>query len=261
MGRHVGREMLAEFLGTLVLMLFGLGVVAQTVLSRQTAGSMLSINICWGIAVMMGCYMAAGVTGAHLNPAVTVGLAVHRRFPWAKVVPYVAAQVVAAIVASIVVFLSYHDSLNAFDGGVRHVTGELGTAGIFATYPQAFTSIAVGFLNEAVGTALLMGVILGITDTRNSPAPAGVTPVVVGLLVVAIGASFGFNTGYAINPARDFGPRMFTALAGWGSEVFTAAHAWWWVPIVAPCVGSVVGGWAYDACVGHRFPQADIVTT
>lgn len=257
MVRGVGREMLAEFLGTFVLLMFGLGVVAQTVLSKQTAGSMLSINICWGIGVMMGCYVAAGVTGAHLNPAVSIALAVHRRFPWAKVGPYIVAQMFGAFTASAVVFFSYHDSLAAFDGGVRHVTGELGTAGIFATYPQAFISTAIGFLNEAVGTALLMGVILGITDTRNSPAPAGLTPVIVGLLVVAIGAAFGWNTGYAINPARDFGPRLFTAVAGWGGEVFSAANGWWWVPIIAPCVGAVGGGWMYDLCVGHRFSESN----
>ena len=261
MSRRVVREVLAEFLGTLVLLMFGLGVVAQTVLSRQTAGSMLSINLAWGIGVMMGCYVCAGVTGAHLNPAITLALAVHRRFPWAKVGPYVGAQFVGALVASSVVFLSYHDALAAFDGGVRHVTGELGTAGIWATYPQSFMSTGSGFLNEAVGTALLMGVILGITDSRNSPAPAGLTPVVVGLLVVAIGASFGWNTGYAINPARDFGPRLFTAMAGWGGDVFTAANNWWWVPIVAPCVGAVAGGWLYDACVGHRFPHEDDLRT
>jgi len=165
------REVLAELLGTTVLLVFGLGVVAQTVLSRQTAGSMLSINICWGIGVMMGCYVAAGVTGAHLNPAVTIALAVHRRFPWAKVGAYIGAQFAAALIASSLVFAAYHDSLAAFDGGVRHVTGELGTAGIWATYPQPFTTAAVGFLNEALGTAMLMGVILAITDSRNSPAP------------------------------------------------------------------------------------------
>ena len=260
MTRGIGREMLAEFLGTCVLLIFGLGVVAQTVLSRQSAGSMLSINICWGIAVMMGCYVSAGVTGAHLNPAVTIALAVHRRFPWPKVGPYVAAQFLGALVASFLIFVAYYDSLAAFDGGVRHVTGELATAGIWATYPQPFTSIAIGFVNEALGTAMLMGVILGITDTRNSPVPQGLAPVIVGLLVMAIGASLGFNTGYAINPARDFGPRLFTALAGWGSDVFTAANAWWWVPIVAPCVGAVAGGWVYDACVGHRFPSVQVTT-
>jgi MIP family channel proteins len=260
MSGAIGREMLAEFLGTMVLLIFGLGVVAQTVLSHQTAGSMLSINICWGIGVMMGCYVSAGVTGAHLNPAVTLALAIHRRFPWSKVVPYIAAQFVAAIAASAIIFLAYHDSLAAFDGGVRHVTGELATAGIWATYPQPFVSTASGFINEVLGTAMLMGVILGITDTRNSPAPNGLAPVLVGLLVVAIGASLGFNTGYAINPARDFGPRVFTAIAGWGSDVFTAANGWWWVPIVAPCVGAAIGGWVYDTCVGHRFPDIQTST-
>lgn len=260
MERGVGREMFAEFLGTLVLLTFGLGVVAQFVLSKQTAGSALSINICWGLAVTMGCYVSAGVTGAHLNPAVTLALAIHRRFPWAKVGPYVVAQFAGALVASTLVFLSYHDALVAFDGGVRHVTGELATAGIFATYPQSFVTTGGGFLNEALGTALLMGVILGITDHRNSPAPAGLTPVIVGLLVMAIGMAFGFNTGYAINPVRDFGPRLFTAMAGWGGEVFTAASGWWWVPIVAPCVGAVAGAWVYDLCVGHRFPVTDVAS-
>jgi MIP family channel proteins len=255
MTRALGRELLAEFLGTLVLMLFGLGVVAQTVLSRQAAGSMLSIHIGWGIAVTMGCYVCAGVTGAHLNPAVTLALAVHRRFRWSRVAPYAMAQVGAAFTASLIVFLAYGGALDAFDGGVRRVSGELGTAGVWSTYPQSFMTIGAGFFNEALASALLVAVILAITDSRNSPAPNGLAPIVVGLLVIGIGVSFGFNTGYAINPARDFGPRLFSAVAGWGPEVFRAANGWWWVPIVAPCVGAVAGGWIYDLCVGHRFPQ------
>ena len=250
------RELLAEFLGTCVLIMFGVGVVAQVVLSKRAAGDTMSINIAWGIAVMMGCYVSAGVTGAHLNPAVTLALAVHRQFPWGKVLPYSCAQLAGAFVASAVVFVTYHEALGAFDGGVRQVLGAQGTAGIWATYPQSFLStFPGGFIDQVVGTALLVGVILGITDTRNSPVPAGLAPVVVGLLVVVIGTSFGFNAGYAINPARDFGPRLFTFVAGWGGEVFSAGNAWWWVPIVAPCVGGVVGGWVYDACVGHRFPS------
>jgi MIP family channel proteins len=260
MPRRIGRELLAEFLGTFVLIAFGCGVVAQTVLSKQGAGSMLSINIAWGIGVMMGCYVSAGVTGAHLNPAVSIGLAVHRQFPWSKVLPYAVAQTAGAFVASAVVYAAYSDTLTAFDGGARQVIGNLGTAGIWATYPQPFLSTMGGFINEFVGTALLVGVILGITDSRNSPAPAGLAPVVVGLLVIAIGASFGYNSGYAINPARDFGPRLFTAIAGWGPGVFTAAHSWWWVPIVAPILGGIVGGYAYDVCVGKRFPDlAEVV--
>src|SRR3954452_18504959 len=119
MPRGVVREMLAEFLGTFVLIVFGVGVVAQTVLSKGAAGSMLSINIAWGLAVTMACYVSAGVTGAHLNPAVTVGLAVRRAFPWSKVLPYSVAQIAGAFVASAVVYVTYHEALNAFDGGVR----------------------------------------------------------------------------------------------------------------------------------------------
>ena len=255
MTQGVGREMLAEFLGTFVLIVFGVGVVAQTVLSKGLAGTTLSINIAWGLAVTMGCYVSAGVTGAHLNPAVTLALAIHRRFSWSKVGPYVVAQMLGAFVASAVVYATYHEALTAFDGGTRHVIGALGTAGIWATYPQPFLStFPGGFIDQVVGTALLVGVIFGITDSRNSAPPAGVTPVVVGLLVVLIGATFGFNSGYAINPARDFGPRLFTFVAGWGSEVFRAGNSWWWVPIVAPCVGGVLGGWVYDVCVGSRLP-------
>ena len=256
MSQSLLRETLAEFLGTFILIVFGVGVVAQVVLSKQTAGSFLSINIAWGLAVTMGCYVSAGVTGAHLNPAVTVALAVHRRFPWGKVLPYAVAQVAGAFVASAVVYVTYREALTAFDGGIRQVLGPQGTAGIWATYPQPFLStFPGGFIDQVVGTALLVGVILGITDTRNSPAPAGLTPVVVGLLVVLIGATFGFNSGYAINPARDFGPRFFTFVAGWGGEVFRAGNGWWWVPIIAPLVGGVLGGWTYDAFVGKRFVE------
>jgi MIP family channel proteins len=254
MSRALTRELLAEFFGTFILIVFGVGVVAQVVLSRQTAGTFLSINIAWGLAVMMGCYVSAGVTGAHLNPAVTLALAARRAFPWNKVLPYSFAQLAGAFVASAVVFVTYHEALNAFDGGVRQVLGPQGTAGIWATYPQPFLSVFPGgVIDQIVGTALLVAVIFGISDSRNSPAPAGLAPVIVGLLVLLIGATFGFNSGYAINPARDFGPRLFTFVAGWGGGVFSAANSWWWVPIIAPLIGGVVGGYAYDAFVGAHF--------
>jgi MIP family channel proteins len=256
------RELLAEFLGTFVLITFGVGVVAQYVLSGNAAGSQLAINIVWGLAVTMGCYVAGGVSGAHLNPAVTLALAVHREFPWRKVLPYTAAQLAGAFAASAVVYATYHEALNAFDGGIRTVSGAHGTAGIWATYPQPFLStFPGGFVDQVVGTALLVAVIFALTDKRNAPPAAGQGPVLVGLLVVAIGAAFGFNSGYAINPARDFGPRLFTAIAGWGGEVFRAGNGWWWVPVVAPPIGAVLGGWVYDVCVGrhHGVPEATVV--
>lgn len=253
--RGVAREVLAEFLGTFVLIAFGVGVVAQVVLSGQSAGTYLSINLGWGFAVMFGCYVAGGISGAHLNPAVTIALAAHRGFPWAKVTPYIAAQFAGAIVASLVVYLTYADALAAFDGGIRQVAGPQGTAGIWATYPQAFLStFPGGVIDQVVGTALLVGVIFAVTDARNTPPPAGLTPLIVGLLVVTIGMTFGFNAGYAINPARDLGPRLFTAVFGWGSEVFRAGNHWWWVPVVAPVIGGALGGWIYDTLIGRRFP-------
>jgi MIP family channel proteins len=242
--------MAAEFLGTFVLIVFGSGVVAQVVLSGGSAGNYLSINLAWGLAVTMAIYVAGGVSGAHLNPAVTLALAVHRKFSWRKVLPYSAAQVVGAFTASAVVFAVYREALNNFDGGIRQIAGAHGTAGIWATYPQPFLStFPGGFIDQVAGTALLVLLVLALVDEKNlAPAP-NVFPILVGLVVVVIGQAFGFNAGYAINPARDFGPRLFTAIAGWGSEVFRAGNHWWWVPIVAPLIGGVLGGYIYDTLV------------
>lgn len=249
------REAAAECLGTFVLIIFGVGVVAQVVLSGGTAGQYVSINIGWGLAVTMGCYVAGGVSGAHLNPAVTLALAVHRGFPWRKVPPFVIAQTAGAFIAAATVYLTYREAFTAFDGGVRQIAGAQGTAGIFATYPQPFLStLPGGFVDQIVGTALLVLGIFAITDRRNAPAPGSLTPVLVGLLVLVIGATFGWNAGYAINPARDFGPRLLTAVGGWGAGVFSASGAWWWVPIVAPCVGGVIGGAAYDLFITRHYP-------
>src|SRR5437763_11951710 len=249
------REAAAEFLGTFILIMFGVGVVAQVVLSGRTAGDYVSINIGWGLAVTMGVYVAAGVSGAHLNPAVTIALATFRGFPPRKVLPYCAAQVAGAFAASAVVFATYHEALTHFDGGIRQVSGAVGTAGIWATYPQPFLStVPGGLVDQIVGTALLVAVLFAIGDRRNLPPAPAIAPIVVGLLVVAIGMSFGYNAGHAINPARDFGPRLFTAVGGWGSEVFRAGGSWWWVPVVGPIAGGLTGGFVYDALIARHHP-------
>lgn len=255
------REVAAEFLGTFVLITFGVGVVAQFVLSGGTAGQYLSINLAWGLAVTMGVYVSGGVSGGHLNPAVTLAFAVRRRFPWNKVLPYWAGQMAGAFTASAVVFMTYREALFNFDGGIRQIAGAKATAGIWATYPQPFLStFPGGFIDQVVGTALLVLVIFALVDKRNTPPAPHVAPVVVGLLVVLIGAAYGLNSGYAINPARDLGPRLFTAVAGWGSGVFIAGNHWWWVPVVAPCVGGVIGAFVYEALIErHHPPQADPV--
>lgn len=254
------REVAAEFLGTFILIMFGAGVVAQVVLSGGTAGNYLSINLGWGLGVTMAIYVAGSVSGAHLNPAVTVALAVHRKFAWSKVIPYSIAQTVGAFAASAVVFSVYREALNNFDGGVRQIAGAHGTAGIWATYPQPFLStFPGGFVDQVVGTALLVLLVFALIDEKNVAPATGIVPVLVGLAVVVIGQTFGFNAGYAINPARDFGPRMFTAIAGWGSDVFRAGNHWWWVPIVAPILGGVLGGFVYDLFITRLRPSAPTV--
>ncbi|PYQ49189.1 MAG: aquaporin [Acidobacteria bacterium] len=253
--RGTAREAAAEFLGTFVLIVFGSAVVAQVVLSGQSHGGYLSINIAWGLAVTMGVYVAGGVSGAHLNPAVTVAVAVHRGFPWRKVLPYCAAQVAGAFTASAVTFFTYRAAFDHFDGGTRQVTGPHATAGIFSTYPQDFLrTFPDGLVDQVVGTALLIAIIFALTDQKNLAPEGRIVPVHFGLLVVLIGMTFGFNAGYAINPARDLGPRLFTLMAGWGGEVFRAGNHWWWVPIVGPLVGGVLGGALYDRLIGRHHP-------
>ncbi|HVF90501.1 MAG TPA: MIP family channel protein [Blastocatellia bacterium] len=248
------RELYAEFLGTFVMIAFGTGVVAQVVLSGEKNGGYLSINLAWGLAVTMAIYVAGGVSGAHLNPAVTLALAVRRDFSRGKIIPYCLAQTAGAFLASAVVFFTYREAFAAFDGGARVVAGDKATAGIFATYPQPFLSIFGGLVDQIVGTALLMLVILAITDARNNAPSANLAPLIIGLLVAVLGMCFGFNAGYAINPARDLGPRLFTFIAGWGGEVFRAGNYWFWVPIVGPLVGGVIGASVYDGLIGNFLP-------
>lgn len=247
----ITREICAEFLGTFTLMLFGIGVVAQNVLSGGEKGSYVGINLAWGLGVAMGVYVSAGVSGAHLNPAVTLALAVRRGFPWPKVLPYSLAQTTGAFTAAAVVYVTYKEAFDAFDGGIRLVAGAKGTGSIFATYPAPFLSTAGGLVDQFVGTAILLLVICALSDTRNSAPAANTAPLLIGGLVVAIGAAFGFNSGYAINPARDLGPRLFTLVAGWGPEVFRAGNHWFWIPIVGPLGGAIAGAGLYDVMIGR----------
>jgi MIP family channel proteins len=246
---NLKRELLAEFLGTFVLIAFGAAVVAQVVLGKNQNGEYLSINLAWGFAVTMGIYVAGGVSGAHLNPAVTMAAVVRGQMPWSKLLPYFVAQTAGAFCGAATAFFVYREAFHAFDGGVR----QMNTAGIFATYPASYLSTSGALIDQIVGTAMLMLVISAIGDARNS-VPGNVAPLAVGFLVMTIGMAFGLNAGYAINPARDLGPRLFTAVAGWGGQVFTANHYYFWVPIVGPLIGGPLGALVYDWFIGKRFP-------
>jgi MIP family channel proteins len=252
MSKETLREAAAEFLGTFTLIVFGVGVVAQVVLGKSMQGDYLSINLAWGLAVIMGCYVAGGVSGAHLNPAVTLALAVCRGFSWSKVLPYWIAQLAGAFAASAVVFFTYYEAIDVFEGTAR----SLDTAGIWSTYPKDYLSnFPGGFVDQVVGTGMLMLVVLAVSDQRNMSLATSLGPIVVGACVTVIGMTYGLNAGYAINPARDFAPRLFTYVAGWGEQVFTAHDHWWWVPIAGPLVGAVVGGLVYDLLITRFHPK------
>jgi glycerol uptake facilitator protein len=239
-------ELTAEFLGTLVLIMMGTGVVAMVVLfPTQTPGEVIhggftNITLGWGLGVTMGIYVAGRVSGAHLNPAVTLALAIFRGFPWKKVLPYSIAQVAGAFVAAALVYRNYLPAFHQVDPQLER------TAGVFTTFPAFPNLPQAGFLDQVIGTALLLLLVFAITDELNMPPGSNMAPLMVGLVVVAIGMSFGAMHGYAINPARDFGPRLFTVLAGFRNNGITDGNRVWWVPVVAPLVGGVVGAGVYD---------------
>jgi glycerol uptake facilitator protein len=233
-------ELIAEFLGTFVLIALGDGVVAMEVLLHK--GGYVNITLGWGLAVTMGIFVAGRISGAHLNPAVTVALAVFRDFPWRKVLPYSLVQVAGAFAAAALVCCNYWPAFREVDPGLTH------TAGIFTTFP-AFPDAfwGYGLLDQVVGTALLVGLIFAISDPRNQLLAPGLQPIVVGLVVVAIGISWGGMHGYAINPARDFGPRLFTLVAGFENTGFGTPALW--VPIIGPLLGGLIGAAIYDRLV------------
>ncbi len=241
-------ELLAEFLGTLVLILFGNGVVAMVLLFGHSVpgevvnGGFTNITLAWGLAVTMGIYIAGKTSGAHLNPAVTVALAAFRGFSWGKVAPYIVAQVAGAFLGAGIVFWNYYPAFLKADPALDH------TAGIFTTFPAFPGQPMAGLLDQIIGTALLLLMIFAITDERNQP-PANLGPIMVGLVVVVIGMAFGGMHGYAINPARDFGPRLFTVVAGFKNNGLTDGSNVFWVPIVGPIIGGLIGGFTYDALI------------
>lgn len=248
MRQNLLAELLAEFLGTLILILFGNGVVAMVRLfghglpGEVVNGGYTNITLAWGLAVTMGIYIAGKTSGGHLNPAVTIAFAAFRGFPWRKVIPYSIAQIAGAFVAAALVYWNYHPAFLKADPNLDH------TAGIFTTFPAFPDTPSAGLLDQVIGTALLLLLIFAITDEHNQP-PGNLGPLLIGLVVVVIGMSFGGMHGYAINPARDFGPRLFTVVAGFKNNGLTDGGLVFWVPIVGPIVGGLLGGITYDGFI------------
>lgn len=250
------REFMAEFLGTFILILFGNAVVAQVVLSNEEKGDFFAINWGWGVAVTLGVLVSGGVSGGHINPAVTLALAVIGNTPWKKVPLYMAAQYLGGFVASALLYGIYYEALNAFEAenGLDRATPE--TAGIFATYPSPFLSHHSGLLDQVVSTGCLMLLICAICDKKNMSVSKGMAPLYIGFIVLNIGICFGHNCGYAINPARDLAPRLFTLVAGWGTKPFTFSNHWWVVPVIGTHLGAILGALLYCLCIENHWKKS-----
>jgi glycerol uptake facilitator protein len=254
-------EMIGEFFGTMILILFGDGCVAVFGLFASVVPGVNTwpvIVFGWGFAVMLGIYVAGAISGAHINPAVTLALAATGRHPWSKVLPYWLAQVLGAFVAGGILWFVYQGALVHALAAKGLTIGQIaqpstfagnGYGWVFYTGLRPFVGLGGAFGDEFLGTALLLGLILTIVDARNQPVQANLNPLIIGFLIVAIGLSFGLNTGYAINPARDFGPRLWVALFT-GFQSFSADNYYFWVPIVGPLLGGVVGAFIYDYTIG-----------
>ena len=227
----------SEVIGTAILILLGDGVVAGVLLARSKAqnSGWIVITFGWAMAVAMAVYAVGRFSGAHLNPAVTLGLASIGVTPWGDVPVYIAGEFVGAMIGAILVYAAY----------LPH-WGETEDAGlklaVFSTGP-AIRNYALNLVTEVIGTAMLLFGVLAISGNK-APTAAGITPLLVGLLVFAIGLSLGGPTGYAINPARDLGPRIIHFLLpipGKGTSDWSYA----WVPVVGPIIGGILGALLY----------------
>jgi glycerol uptake facilitator protein len=273
------RTLLAEALGTFILILFGCGAVHSGVTTGAQSG-LWQVAIVWGLGVMFAAYVAGGVSGAHINPAITIAFAVWGRFPWSKVGPYIAAQLGGAMLAAGILFFIYGPNLAAKEremGVKRGETGSIVTAMCYGEYypnPAGFPDetwsdaaweeysqrvpFGQAFIAEVVCTAILALVVFAVSDPKNAGAPPNyLAPIIVGLTVAALISIIAALTQCCLNPARDFGPRLVAYVCGWGSAAIPGpnGHGFFTVYILAPILGGCLGGGLYDWLIKPAFAK------
>jgi len=250
-------ELLSEAIAVFIIIAFGDSVAAMYTLYSPSPyqGAYWGVCIAWGLSVTMAIYATGSVSGTHANPAVTLALAMYRKFPWSKVVPYCVSQVVGGFVGAALVYQLYGPVINHFNAAQHLTRAAGGSAGVFFTHPGLAITPAHAFVDQIILTAFLIFGIFAITEQYNEMAPkANSGAFMIGLLVALIGASMGYLEAWAINPARDFGPRVFCFFTGWGSSAFPSPENYWWVPILGPLLGGAVGGAAYQYLIRPYLP-------
>ncbi|RXJ74392.1 aquaporin [Veronia nyctiphanis] len=254
-------ECLAEFIGTGLLIFFGVGSVAALVLTGADFGQW-EISIIWGFAVSIAIYCTGAISGAHINPAVTIALTMFHGFEKNKVAPYIISQVLGAFCSAALVYALYSSlfvNYELVNGIARNSKEALATAGIFSTYPHSALTFSGAFAVEFVITAVLMFAILALGDEKNGESRGAIIPLLIGILIAIIGGSLGPLTGFAMNPARDFGPKLFAYLAGWDYALTGAKDIpYFIVPILAPIAGACFGGWLYPKLISAHLPSEEM---
>lgn len=251
-------ELISEAVAMFIIIAFGDSVAAMYTLYDPSPYQHAYWGVCiaWGLAVTIAIYATASVTGCHANPAVTLALALYRKFPWRRVVPYCVAQTFGAFLGAGIVYLLFAPVIDHFTLANHLTRAGGGAAGVFFTHPGLAITPMHALSDQIILTAFLVFGIFAITEQYNEQAPgANSGALIIGFLVAVIGASMGYLEAWAINPARDFGPRLFCFFAGWGSSALPSPDHYWWIPIVGPLLGGVVGGAAYQLLI-HPFLPA-----
>ncbi|KAF7323718.1 hypothetical protein MKEN_00592700 [Mycena kentingensis (nom. inval.)] len=252
--RETLREPFAEFLGVAILVLFGAGVNCQVLLSSSTGvssspkGDYLAVSFGWAVGLCLGVWVASGISPAHINPAITLAMATWRGFSWKKVPGFIIAQTLGGFVGAALVYANYFHAIDIFEGGVGVRT--MKTAGVFGAFAAEYLTDGSAFFSEVLGTAILVLVIVATTDKKSSAPAPGYFPLVIFLVILGISSSLGMQTGFSLNPARDFGPRLLSAAVGYPGTVWSFRHQYWiWTGIIAPVLGAQVAVAIYDLFV------------
>ncbi|WKY09714.1 hypothetical protein Q1695_002236 [Nippostrongylus brasiliensis] len=249
------RNAISEFFGTAMLLFIGLAVVMQLILSDEKMNTWTQINFGWGLAITFTVYTCSKTSGGHYNPAVSLTMVTFGKLPIHHFFVYIVVQTAGAFVGAAVSYALYYDQFLHYDGGVRRILGEKGTARCFCSFPDPHVSNLTCFFDQICGTGLLVFFVAVVIDKRNK-IPDAAHPWLFGFILVMVGCCCGMNLGYPINPARDLGPRFFAYIL-YGPEVFTIHNYYFWIPVVAPCVGAPLAAWMYHFCVGAHIPGSD----
>ncbi|AXY23565.1 MULTISPECIES: MIP/aquaporin family protein [Komagataeibacter] len=257
-------ELISECIAVIIIVMVGDSVAAMYTLYDPSPYKFSYWGVCivWGLGVTIAIYITGSVSGTHANPAVSIALALYRDFPWRKVPAYCAAQVLGGFIGAALVYALYQPVIDHYNQiqGVARADG--GAAGVFFTHAGDFITPLHAFMDETILTGLLLFGIFAITCEYNTVAPqANSSALIIGLLVASIGACSGYLEAWAINPARDFGPRLFCYLMGWGSSALPAPGSFWWVPIAGPVCGGVLGAGGYQFLIRPFIPRQTTLPT